>query len=269
VTDMILEVKGIVAREIDRKIKTNPMPELIGEFLKGPWKEVMKIVGLRDGCGGKAWQAAIRVMDDMIWSVQPKSLLKERQRLLALIPKLLHALREGLLLIGYEPEEINAFFKKLEKIHIHCVNAAKRNEAADGQVTASKDQAKQELLRDIVKQSDKNKAFQQDLADPALSKSRFFPVVQSMALGTWVEFQDQQGVKRGKLAWKCDFTGEFTFLDRMYKVIADVPMKDLLRQFEYGKARIVNEVPFWDRAVDTVINSMKLYTGRDTVHLAS
>jgi hypothetical protein len=79
-----------------------------------------------------------------------------------------------------------------------------------------------------------------------------------------VEFKDHQGVKRGKLAWKCDFTGEFTFLDRMYKVIADVPMRDLIRQLEYGKARIIDQVPLLERAVDAVINSMKLYAGRES-----
>ncbi len=264
-TDMILEVKCIVAREIDKKTKANYIPEVISDFLRGPWNEVMKIIGLRDGCDGNAWCAAVRVIDDMIWSVQPKTLLKERQRLLALIPKLLHMLREGLLLIGYEQEEVNAFFKKLEQIHVSCVRPAANVHASN-----NKNQA-DVLLQEIARQSDKHKAFQLDISDPVLAKSHYFQAVQSMSLGTWVEFKDHQGIKRGKLAWKCDFTGEFTFLDRMYKVIADVPMRDLVRQLEYGKARIIDEVPLLERAVDTVINSMKFYIGRDnaSVRLAS
>jgi hypothetical protein len=260
--DMIMDVKQTVTREIDKKVKANYIPDLVGDFLKGPWKEVMKIIGLRDCCDGKAWYAAVRVIDDMIWSVQPKTILKERRQLLALIPKLLPALREGLLLIGYEQEEINTFFKHLEKIHVSCIRPAQRNVASVVHTAANKNQA--HFLQEITRQSDKHQAFQTDISDPVLSNSHYFQAVQSMPLGTWVEFKDHQGVKRGKLAWKCDFTGEFTFLDRLYKVIADVPMRDLIRQMEYGKARIINEMPLLERAVDAVINGMKYYTGRDS-----
>lgn len=258
--DMILDVKRTVTREIEKKINANLTPQLIAEFLKGPWKEVMKIIGLRDGCNGESWCATNRLMDDLIWSVQPKTMEEERRRLLALIPKLLHALREGLLLIGYEQEEVDAFFKQLEKIHISCVRSA----ATVMQTAVSENQANHDILQEIARQSDKHKAFQRDVTDSVLTNSRHFHVVQSMSLGTWVEFKDHQGVKRGKLAWKCDFTGEFTFLDRMYKVIADVPMRDLIRQLEYGKARIIDQVPLLERAVDAVINSMKLYAGRES-----
>jgi hypothetical protein len=50
-------------------------------------------------------------------------------------------------------------------------------------------------------------------------------------------------------------------MDRMYKVVADVGMRDLIHSLEGGKARIVDEVPLFDRAVDAVINGMKNYMG--------
>lgn len=267
-TDMITEVKNSVTLEIEKKLNTN-LPEVISEFLKGPWQEVMKIIGLRDGYGGQSWRAAVRLMDDLIWSVQPKLMAQERRHLLALIPKLLNALREGLLLIGYELEDINLFFKKLEEIHISCIRPIGRKESHVAPVTNNQKQTT-EILNEIAKQSDKHRAFQLDVADPALSSSPYFHTVKSMPLGTWVMFKDHQGIKRGKLAWKCDFTGEFTFLDRMYKVIADVPMKILIQQLESGKAQIVSEVPLLERAVDAVVNGLKFYTGRDsaTVQLA-
>ncbi|WP_455211035.1 DUF1631 family protein [Kaarinaea lacus] len=268
-TDMILEVKNSVTREIDKKLNTDCIPETITEFLKGPWREVMKIIGLRYGYGGRSWRAAVRLMDDLIWSVQPKTMAHERRHLLALIPRILLALREGLLLIGYEPEEINNFLKQLEKIHISCIRAIGFKEKPVVP-TANNQKPATDILHEIAKQSDKHRAFQSDIADPALSGSPCFHTVKSMPLGTWVEFKDHQGAKRGKLAWKCDFTGEFTFMDRMYKVIADVSMKDLIREFEYGKAYIVSEVPLLERAVDVFVNGMKFYSGRDstTVQLA-
>jgi hypothetical protein len=269
--DMILDVKTTVAREIEKKIDTKVLPELIAEFLKGPWQEVLKIIGLRDGCNGESWRAAAGFMDDLIGSVQPISTVKQRRRLLAVIPKLLHTLREGLLLIGYDPQEINVFFKKLEKIHVNCVRQAECDEVSAGQAEASEKPPKHEILLEITRQSEKHRAFQADSADPVLLQSHYFQTVNTMLLGTWVAFKDHQGIKRGKLVWKCDFTGEFTFVDRMYKVIADVPMRDLIRQLELGKAHIVSEVPLLERALDAVVNGVKLHTGglRSSIRLAS
>ena len=278
--DMILKVKTTVALEIKIKIYNRNVPDLIRDFLNEPWMEVMKIIGLRDGCEGVAWDAAVKLADDLIWSVQPKIVVKERQRLLALIPELLQALQEGLMLIYYEQQDIDMFFEKLERIHLSSMrtefyatsNAPMKSASVlkpaincvQQNSTQIKNQAlKDEILKDIVQQSSKHSVFQSDIADPELLRSKYFTIVQSMPLGKWVEFKHLDGSKRGKLAWKCDFTGEFTFLDRRFKVIADISMRDLIHQFELGKARIVKEVPFIDRAVDAVINGVKQYGGRE------
>lgn len=261
--DMILEIKTAVASEIGAKISSNFVPESIVDFIQGPWQEVMKIIGLRDGCGGDGWYAAIRVMDDLIWSVQPQIVVSQKRQLLALIPRLLHALREGLLLIGYESHEINGFFNNLEKIHLSCIRPAPRCDSGSDPAAVDKVQSRQELMQDIARQSDKHQAYQLDIADPVLLQSRYYQTVNTMALGTWLEFKDRSYNKRGKLAWKCDFTGEFTFLDRMYNVVADISLRDLIELLECGNARILNDVPLLDRAVDAVVNGMKQYVRRN------
>jgi len=78
-----------------------------------------------------------------------------------------------------------------------------------------------------------------------------------MKPGTWVEFDGKQGKKRGKLTWKCDFTGEYTFMNRMYKVVADLSMRELITRMDNGQARIVEDIALFDRAVNAVISSVK------------
>ena len=270
--DMILEVKKNVAREIESKINNNIVPELIREFLQGPWTEVMKIIGLRDACQGKGWNAALKLVDELIWSVRPKLVVKDRQELLSLIPQILQTLQNGLMLIYFEPHEIEMFFKKLEKLHLSCMRIESSVKIDHLEVQSNSErQTSQaihdEVFKEIVNQSNKHDTFQSDITNPQLRNSPYFEAVQSMAAGTWVEFKHFEGSKRGKLVWKCDFTGEFTFLDRRFKVIADVNLRDLIRQFELGKARIVNDIPFLDRAVDAIVNGMKHYANRDS-HLA-
>jgi hypothetical protein len=260
--DMIIAVKLKVARTIGNKLHGVPLPNVIAEFLQGPWQEVMKIVGLREGCEGKAWRAGVHVIDDLIWSVQPKRQLQEKQRLLALIPRLVCTLREGLTLICHEPDEVSRFIKQLEQIHILSMRPARGDDTGVDRTMVSKT-VRDDILQDIARYADKQRAYQLDIADPVLLQSHYFQTVNDMALGTWVEFQDQRSSKRGRLAWKCDFTGEFTFMDRMYKVIADVRMRDLISLLERGSACVVNDIPLLDRAVDAVMNSMKHYSGRE------
>ena len=94
-----------------------------------------------------------------------------------------------------------------------------------------------------------------------------------MALGTWVEFSDPENghCRRGKLSWKCDFTGDYTFVDRRFKVVADLNFQHLAQEFELGRARLVDDVPLFDRALDAVIGNIKQTLSRqrndvDSVH---
>jgi exonuclease VII small subunit len=47
----------------------------------------------------------------------------------------------------------------------------------------------------------------------------------------------------------------------MYKVVADITLRELINEMESGQARIVEDVPLFDRAVDAIISGMKHMTG--------
>ncbi|WP_455203542.1 DUF1631 domain-containing protein [Kaarinaea lacus] len=263
--DMILQVKDNVAAEIERRMKNKRIPVPIKEFLLGPWKEVLKIVGIRDACEGMAWNIAVSLVDDLIWSVQPKIVVKERQQLSILIPKILQALQEGLILICYEQQEIDSFFQQLQILHLQSMrlDSALNNtvSAQKAVVSESQSQPSQDdedgFMEEFVLQSDKHDSYEFDIADPELKRSEYFNAVKDMVMGTWLEFKTSEGVKRGKLTWKCDFTGEYTFMDRMYKLVADIGMRDLIVQLEQGTVTIIDDLPLFERAVDAVISGMK------------
>ena len=57
------------------------------------------------------------LVDDLIWSAQPKAARKDRPRLLAMIPGLLTKLRLGVKSIEYPGERLQVFFDEL--LHVH------------------------------------------------------------------------------------------------------------------------------------------------------
>lgn len=92
-----------------------------------------------------------------------------------------------------------------------------------------------------------------------LQFSQYADTIQNMPLGTWVKFINQETGShyRGKLAWRCEFTEEFTFVDNNYKVVADLTFRKLLEKFETNRASIVEDTPLFDRALNAVIIDMK------------
>ena len=55
-----------------------------------------------------------------------------------------------------------------------------------------------------------------------------------------------------RLSWD-----EFTFIDRKYTVIADVSYHQLVEKFELGLASIIEDIPLFDRALDSIIVGIK------------
>jgi hypothetical protein len=251
---MVLDVKQKVADEIEKRLRRHKVPAAVNRFIVGPWKDVMNIIGIRDGCEGIAWNTTTTFLDDLIWSVQPKLFGEDRKQLSRLIPRILPSIREGLALLDNSEFDVPAFLQKLQQLHLRALHVEQDS-------AKSRDSFMVELMNDIESQENQHDRFEFDMNDPQLQQSQFFNAVNTMAVGTWVEFEAEQGKQCGKLTWKCDFTGEYTFMNRMYKVVADIGMRELINRMESGHARIVEDVPLFDRAVDAIISGMKHMTG--------
>ena len=275
--EMLEQARDTVANEIRQRVEGQNVPPFVRALLIDAWKEVLNHIYLRDGgANGTAWETALKVADDLIWSVQPKLVVSERQNLIRVIPRVLNGLRDGLTLIAYDRDVTERIFDKLEELHLASLRGgaaaaqpprpvadnasapAAAGEPQDGETLAEpagpKDAA-DEFIEEIILAS--TQAMDWDGWDQF--GSEYAEMVKDMALGTWVEFIDAETERhrRGKLAWKCDFTGEYTFVDRKYKVVADMTFKKLLDEFDVGRARIVEDVPLFDRALDSVIGGIK------------
>ena len=91
--------------------------DTVRDFLTGVWSQVIAkaVVGGREDMSDPHNYRVL--VDDLIWSAQPKVARKDRPRLMALIPGLLTKLRMGLRSIDYPHERVVAFFDELLKVH--------------------------------------------------------------------------------------------------------------------------------------------------------
>ena len=92
----------------------------------------MLLAFLREGEESVAWRNALTAVEELVWSVQPKSEPGERQKLLKSIPDLLKKLRDGLNNISFDQHRSSQLFKDLQACHI----AALRGESDQNEVAA-------------------------------------------------------------------------------------------------------------------------------------
>lgn len=282
--EMLEEARNHVAKEIKNRVTSNRLPTLVENILVDAWKDVLIHLYLRDGKDSESWRTALGVADDLIWSVQPKLIVNERTRLINKIPKILNGLRDGLTLIHFDLQVTSKMFADLEELHLASLRGG-IPEVMPGQqpnpelidinndpVNLTEDDfgidlssfpdSDDDIIAEIAAESNSLKSSrmsEQEKQD--LQYSQYADMVSNLALGTWVKFINTETGShyRGKLAWKCNFTEEFTFIDNNYKVVADLSFRKLLEKFESNRATIVDDIPLFERALDAVIIEMKSY----------
>ena len=87
------------------------------DFLVTMWVKHLLLVHLQSGPESEPWKTALETMDDLIWSVKPKTDPVERKKLATTVPKLLKNLTLGLKASGADDTARSAFFSQLMNMH--------------------------------------------------------------------------------------------------------------------------------------------------------
>lgn len=83
-------------------------------------------------------------------------------------------------------------------------------------------------------------------------------LVDELKPGVWVKFSHQgENTLQAKLKWISPLKNAYLFTDRQGKRAAIMPHDKLEAAFRIGSARIIDDLPLLDRAVDNVIESLK------------
>ena len=233
------------------------IPEVVDQLLNSGWKDVMLLVLLREGEQSEAWEHANKLARELIWSVQPKREVAERQRLLKAIPELLKNLREGLNSISFDQHRSAVMLKELQTCHI----AALRGNPIAPSGSAARPVAKTE--RPVSGEADAvaQQPPQQD--DEYLAMARRIPV------GAWLEWTNDEGARvRGKLSWRSELSGNSVFVDRRGIKVAEMGLDDIANRLRCANARALEnlESPLMDRALSAMMDALKRTAPENRAH---
>ncbi len=286
---------------VELRLEGVEAPRIVREFLRNTWRRVLERVAASEGVEGDLWRHREQVLSDLLWSVEPKT-GEDRRRMVALLPRLLGALQDGMQSVGCTADEMDAVLNGLEPIHMACLRGeapppdAPEPEAPPQAVEAARPPASDEvadMIRSIQQGLSGADPFNDDTgfnsgvasverelarvarggefnrplpepeieeepleAEEELIEDEFTEMTRDMAMGTWLEFELEGKKRRGKLGWKSAVMGEYVFVDRRYKVVAERTLAELAAELREGRARAVENVAMFDRALDAVMSGL-------------
>jgi hypothetical protein len=273
------------AREIRLRLEDPALPDLVRHVLARPWGNFLTLIFVRHGEVSTEWQSALRFMDDLIWSVSPKSGIDDRLRLKMLLPSLENTLRNGLTTVAYHESDMRRVIEDLRKLHARALIAkpvveSRSVQAIDPHEFSSQrravvphDSAAAQRRGDDFSEDAAPEAFplpQMDatlaaaissVASPAetASDNEFMQRVRSLKAGTWLQFEDSAtgNQERAKLSWISPISGRYLFVNNKGLKVADKTADILARELESGDATLMDDVPLFDRALDAIAERLK------------
>ena len=133
-TDRREMASAVAKAEVERRIEMYPVPNFLATFLRQQWTPTLEEIYLKHGEESDTWEQSVAMLEDLVWSVQPKRTKDDRKHLVALLPSLLKRLSAALLEIATASEERERFMSNLIEAHAASV---KPNIGAAALATAS------------------------------------------------------------------------------------------------------------------------------------
>ena len=119
----------LAQRLVDQMVPVRTTPS-VRRFMTGTWNKVLAAAMLRHGEQADETRGYIKLVDELLWSVQLPDHPLSRQRLVALLPSMLKRLRSGMESIALPAAEQDGMLDELMVIHTEALRPGGRNEAS-------------------------------------------------------------------------------------------------------------------------------------------
>lgn len=247
-----------VEQALNQALLGKVMPQVVVDFIRDAWSQVLLLSCLKHGDDSPQWQAAEQTMEQLIWSVQRHAEPDTAMRLLALVPGLLKGLRDGLSGAAFDPFATSEFFAQLELLHLQVFEhqALATQQPVVAQEPAPTDMV--EVAQQIVLPSAEEGPLEAaPLALPVNDPS--LQLVDQLRLGAWVEFQeDEDSILRCKLAAIVPHpVAKYVFVNRTGMKVLERTRMGLALEFQRGAVHALDDTLLFDRALESVIGNLR------------
>lgn len=264
--------RAMVQQTLNRRLTGRQLPIVAVRILQEAWRNVLYLACLRDGTDSEAWKQAVKVVDALIWSVTPQANAEWLLRLKDVSPKLMNSLKKGLSSANYDALMTESLLRELAQVHVELTTGAELRtvsvldevDAAKAEVTRSEgvidvaamtaDNANQ-LSAVLLPSAEVNPMLQGQEALPG--DDEHVVVVNRLNVGSWVEFVEEDKRDRNKLVARIRSVDKLIFANRRGIKVAEMTGMKLAVDMSIGRARIIEEAEVVDKALESVIGSLR------------
>lgn len=196
-------------QDVLSRIESGEADPFIETFLQTQWMRVLVFAyGVRDA-KPDVLQKALAAMDELLWSVRPRTTAEERKELVERLPALLSMLNAWLNIVKWEGAEREVFFNTLADRHA----AAMRGGEADSRQAL-------ERRMDMMERASEHRLDRRAQEQRALTFAPYMLEIDGLVPGTWFEYVRNDGSKVNcKLLWISPGESRFIFTGRQGQLL--------------------------------------------------
>lgn len=226
-----------VVHVLNRRLVGKTLPQSVLQFVQQAWSQVLLVAVLKHGEQSLQWQAALRTMDELIWSVGLREDTEAGRRLLEQLPGLLKALRDGLAGAAFDPFSTREFFLRLQAMHVQPLDGEVLVEVREPFILEAGPPGADEILPHD---------------DPDLLKAK------QLRAGTWVALQQHEaGTLRCKLTAIMPPADTYVFVSRAGLKVLEKSAGQLALAFKQGVLHALDDGPLFERALAAVVDNLR------------
>lgn len=245
--ESIQKARDLADDDVAARIETGEVAGFVEVFLEAQWTRILTMAHCVAENKPDVLEQARKAMDDLIWSLKPKTSPDERKKLLTKLPALLSTINAWLNAIKWnEPERIT-FFSNLADRHAAIIRAPLEL-SSRRQVEMAVNAAQKASEREL---STRARKLEQRRLD------HYGHLVNGIERGEWVEFVRADGSKVNfKLAWVSPRRTRFIFTDRHGQGSFSFTDEELAKTFRDQNAAIVPRASMVDRALAAALDEI-------------
>jgi hypothetical protein len=242
--EKLREAKIQVNNEVRSRTDNRDMPSAILLLLLQPWSDYLSFVLLRYGDESDSWKRALHVIDDLLWTLVPKTKQEDKIKQMELQDGLLAALERGFETIGYEQTKGRKLLDAVISLQRMAL-LSRQAEPAPAPMRTKLESLAAEKAGHATAQ-----------LQPVLpEEAKIVDSLKMVEFGTWFEFE---GGKRLKVAWYNKKTQHYMLVDQQGRKVSLTAGLQLARDMLSGRARIIagSTKPFFERALENIYQTL-------------
>lgn len=242
--EKLREAKIQVNNEVRGRTDNRDMPSAILLLLLQPWSDYLSFVVLRYGDKSESWKRALQVIDDLLWTLEPKTKQPDKVKQMELQDTLIASLERGFETIGYEQAKGRKLLDAVISLQRMALLSRKAEPAPAPMRSKLETLAAEKAGHSVV-----------SMQPVSPEEAKIVDSLKMVEFGTWFEFD---GGKRLKVAWYNKKTQHYMLVDQQGRKVSLAAGLQLARDMLAGRARIIagSTKPFFERALENIYHTL-------------